>query len=213
MSINDGIKDIFLRSIPLTRIDHKVLETLIVTKSGSAYSIRKVSGLKHYPTVLRSLKKLEKKRCVEVVIDRMEGRTTRIYAPTPLGKLTYFILRGESAQVTRTIALSSPLFQEMVNSKVQGIDEWAYYVARYMLFHLDEEKPPTLDDVLKDIVSGSLKEDILNILDQKSRNEILQITKAEWIRKLAIEETEKEIRRSREYLEQLRILKETLTAK
>ena len=211
MSTKDAIRNIFLRSIPLTPIDNKVLETLVAMKSGSAYSIRKVSGLKHYPTVLRSLKKLEKKGCVEALTELSGARTKRIYVPTLLGKLTHHILRRETAQVTKTIALSSPLFQAMVNAEVQGIDEWAYFIARYMLFHVDEEKPPNIGDILKDIVSGSLGDDVVNIHDQRSRNKILQITKVEWIRKLAIEETESEIRRSKKYIEQLRILKEKLT--
>jgi len=184
-------------------------------KSGTAYSIWKASGLKHYPTVLRTVKKLKNKRCVEEITDRMGGRG-RLYTPTLFGELTYFILKGEPAQVTRTIALSSPRFQEMVNSKVQGIDEWAHYIARYMLLRIERKEPLNLhdfDDFVKEHVSTYIGEKLFDIDERRARNEILELTKVEWIRDFTIEETEREIQRSRKYIEELGKFKEKLMSK
>lgn len=75
---------------------------------------------------------------------------------------------------------------------------------------MDEEKPK-IDDIVKNKISIYLGDDLLNIQDPKSRDEIFQLTKVEWIRELAIEETESEIRRCKKQFEELRKLKETLT--
>lgn len=49
------------------KTEAKVLGTLTRIERGNAYQIWKYSGLKHYPTVLRTLKKLEKKRLIRVL--------------------------------------------------------------------------------------------------------------------------------------------------
>jgi len=96
--------------IRLSKTEAKILDTIVATKSGNAYGLWKTSGLKHYPTVLRTLKKLEGKRLVQA-LSESGTRGERIYSPTLVGILVSYVLHAEEKKLVEIVAKDSSLFR------------------------------------------------------------------------------------------------------
>jgi len=184
---------------------------MITLKSGNAYNSWKASGLKHYPTVLRTLKKLEEKRLVQIVSEN-GIRGERIYAPTLFGTLLHYALRDEKTRLVEIISQSSSLFQEMLESL--GTDfsqDYTYMIVREMVSDVAGGKSRTIDNILEEYFSEAIDNDLINIdIDKKYRNEVIKFAKVEWLRKLTIKLIETEIQSYEKLTQELRKLKEML---
>jgi len=184
---------------------------MITLKSGNAYNSWKASGLKHYPTVLRTLKKLEEKRLVQIVSEN-GIRGERIYSPTLFGTLLHYALRDEKTRLVEIISQSSSLFQEMLESL--GTDfsqDYTYMIVREMVSDVAGGKSRTIDNILEEYFSEAIDNDLINIdIDKKYRNEVIKFAKVEWLRKLTIKLIETEIQSYEKLTQELRKLKEML---
>jgi len=186
----DNVKLTFKHHMPLSNAESKTLDTLISIKSGSAYSIQKNSDLKHYSTVLRALKKLEKKGCVKAQTEMIGARGKKSYVPTHLGKLTQYISRDEKNQVFRLFTSSSHKFREMVDSDLKGIEKWTYDIAVGIIWNWNahihaDSKLRTIDEIVEVQVEDEINEKLLSI-QEESVEKIIELTKVKWIKKLAI---------------------------
>lgn len=196
----------------LSKNEVKILATMTTIKSGNAYNAWKASGLKHYPTVLRTLRKLEEKGLVEVLSEN-GIRGERIYAQTLFGKLLHYALRDERAKLTEIISQNSTRFQGLLESKTID-DTWAYRIVVYMAVDVISNRSRKIDDILKEAFSEIVTGEVMNIVyDKKHWNEIIRLTKDEWIKELTIERIEIELEWSKRFIQKLRQLKETLMEK
>ena len=203
--------DIIPKYIRLSKTEAKILDTIIKVKSGNAYSLWKASGLKHYPTVLRTLKKLEEKRLVQTLSER-GTRGERIYAPTLVGTLVSYISNKEEQKIVEMVAKNSSLFRELY--KTDKDDYWVCGAVQDIVLDVyRKEEPRSFDEAIFSRVEGSLIDCVINPLDEGNSEWIIEHSKVGWIRQLAIRRIEEEINRSKMNIEELRKLKETLTAK
>lgn len=201
---------LILRGFPiyakLSKNETKILATIIAVRSGNTYKTWKASGLKHYPTVLRILKKLEEKRLVKTLSE--DGiRGERIYAPTLFGTLLNYALRDDKDKLKEIISLESPRFQEAFKSEVID-DSWAYSIVLDMASDATGGKKRTIDDIMEETFSDIVSNELLDIVhypEHKSR--IVKFAKAHWIRELTIKYIEDETEWAKKYVQELRKLK------
>ena len=200
----------------LSETEDKVLATMITTSGGNAYSSWKASGLKHYPTVLRTLKKLEEKHLVKVSAEN-GIRNEKIYVPTLFGRLLHHALRDDKAKLTETLSQNSTLFHEL--SVCRGVNDSLFY-ANSIIYEMVSDvaggKSRTINDILKEYFDLEISNELLNIVYDSNRehwNKIIEISKVEWIKELAIDFIENEFEWCRKYVKKLEELRETLTVK
>lgn len=162
-----------------------------------------------------SLKK-EYKRLSQIIhpSHRCMHACERIYIPTLFGTLLNYVLREEENRLIEIISQKSRLFKELQKSEIkQETRSWVHSIVRYTTYDVVAGKSPTIDDVLKDFVLDIIHDNILNINNPESKNEITKLSKVGWIRNLIIEEIEREINWNRKQNERLKKLKVTLTTK
>ena len=194
----------------LSKNETKILATIIAVKSGNAYKIWKASGLKHYPTVLRTIKKLEEKRLVKTLSEN-GIRGERIRAPTLFGTLLNYALKDDKDKLREIISLESPRFQEALKSKVID-DSWAYSIVLDMASDAMGGRKRTIDEIMEETLSDVVSNELLNIIhDQEHKNRIVEFAKAQWIRELTIRYIEHETEWAKKYVQELRKLKGELT--
>ena len=210
MSIKLNISDIIPKYAFLSNTEAKILDIVITAKSGNAYGLWKTSGLKHYPTVLRALKKLEERRLVQVLSDK-GIRGERIYAPTLVGMLVSYIINGEEKKQTTLVVKNSSLFRELY--KIDKDDYWRKRVVQEIILDVYRKKEPrSVDDVIKNEVEDYLDDYVLNRLDEDPEW-IRKISEVKWIRPLAVRVIEDELNRLKRNVEALNKLKKIFTAK
>jgi hypothetical protein len=167
------------------------METLMAIKSGNAYSLWKKSKLKHYPTVLRTLRKLYEKNFVEVLSENgLHGETT--YIPTTRGSFIFYILRNEEQELLTFISSNSRLFHELYELKTDKT--WIYQIVLREFFWSEKGEKVSIDELVKKIVESYVSDCILNIRDEpEARKELRMLSRVGWIKSLIIEETQRAI--------------------
>jgi len=191
----------------LSKIEAKILDTIITEKSGNAYGLWKRSGLKHYPTVLRTLKKLEEKRLTKVL--RESGvRGERIYAPTVVGTLVFHIFNREEKKIVKIVAKNSGLFRELY--KIDKDDDRAFFAVQDIILDVYRRKKPRgIGEAVEERVGEEIFGRILNI-DERETEWILKFSKVKWVRERAIREIESERTRLRQRMNDLEELAKKL---
>ena len=204
MSFKAILGNIIPKYISLSKTEAKILDNLITIKSGNAYGLWKTSGLKHYPTVLRTLKKLEEKRLAQV-LSESGTRGERTYAPTLVGTLVSYIFNGEEEKIAKMVAKNSSLFREL--SKIEKADDLAFFAVQDIILDVYRKTEPRgIDEAVKSRVEDHLVDRILNILDEGNPEWLIKVSKIKWIRQLAIRKIENErsfLKREIEELENL----------
>lgn len=191
MHFKSMLGDTVPKYLRLSKTEAMVLDTIITTKSGNAYRLWKTLGLKHYPTVLRTIKKLEEKRLVQVLSESGK-RGERIYAPTLVGTLVSHIYNGEEKKIVEIVAENSSLYREL--TKIEKDVGWAFFAVRDILFDMyrDRTEVRGIDEAVKSSVKDHLLDRLLNIDEEGAFEWIIKASKVKWIRQLAIRETENE---------------------
>lgn len=211
-------KDLFwehIFSVPeFSKVDTKVLATLIEVHSGNAYNVWKKSGLKHYPTVLRSLKKLRKRGFVTAT--RTVGmRSTRHYKLTLVGTISYHLLKKDKKTLYNILIENSPKFRDLVNYKFRDIDAIASYaISWFMNFSLsgrEDLKRATLDERVESPFDDRINNDLMSINDRDSKNDLIEIAKIPWIGDLTLRILDTNINWANDLLEKWKDLKKSLT--
>ncbi len=193
MSFKTFLGDVIPKYIRLSKTEAKILDTVITEKSGNAYVLWKRSGLKHYPTVLRTLKKLEGKRLVQV-LSESGTRGERIYAPTLVGTLVSYVFNGEKKKIVKMVEKNSSLFRELY--KVDKEDYWAFRAVEDVILDVyRKEKPRSFDEAIVGRVQGLIVDMIVEGVhnkNEKATEWIIKSSKIKWISELTIREIESE---------------------
>ena len=185
--------DVIPKYIRLSKTKVKILSTIVATKSGNAYGLWKTSGLKHYPTVLRALKKLEERRLVQV-LSESGTRGERIYTPTLVGILVSHIFKREKKKIVRMVEKNSSLFRELY--EMDKGDYWAFRVVQDIILDVyRKEEPRSFDEAVANRIQGLIVDRMVEGVYNKNKDAIeliLKFSKIKWIRELAIREIERE---------------------
>jgi len=211
VSFDAALRDATLKYVRLSKIEAKILDNLVNTKSGNAYVLWKKSGLKHYPTVLRTLKKLQEKNLVEVL--KESGlRGERIYAPTLRGTLVSYLFRSEEKKILEMVAKHSSLYRELY--KVDKDPTWAFLVAREVILAQKMRTRFSFDEAVKDRVESAIIDSVTDEVFNRVKGEtdwIVELSKVKWVRDLAMRWIETERARVREAMTDLDKLERRLT--
>lgn len=209
MSFYKILGDIIPKYMSLSKTETKVLDTMTAMKSGNAYSVWKVSGLKHYPTVWRALNRLDEKGLVQML---SEGRTRgeKIYTLTLVGMFVSYILNGERKKLVQTVLENSPLLRELF--KVEKDDYWAFRaVQEFILNVFGKREPKSIDECVEFYVAWALHDSVINPLDNGNSEWIIKVSEVKLLKKLAVRYIKEEIERCRTEVEALEKLNEILT--
>ena len=188
----------------LSKSESKIMETLMTMKSGNAYSLWKQSKLKHYPTVLRTLRKLNEKNFVEILSkDGVRGETT--YVLTVQGSFVFYILRNEEQELLGFLSSNSRLFQELHGVLTDSVQArvWMLSIVRDV-FRIEGGEKVNIDKVVKESVESYIGDRISNIRNEpEARKELRMLSRVGWIKSLIIEETQRAIDSGKRDLEAL----------
>jgi hypothetical protein len=209
------IRDVLTEYHKPSEREVKILETIIQMESGNVYNIWKSSGLKHYPTALRVVKKLEQKK-MAVMLSENGDRGEKIYSPTLLGILTYFSLKEDAAKLIETISGKSQSFRDMLNANLIPDSEvllWIASYARQIMYDLKDRREQNINDIVRNNLSSHIGEDLFEIEKQDHKNELIHFAKLEWVKELILEEMEDIIREDTERIKRLHAFKKTLISK
>jgi hypothetical protein len=208
MSVGDLLWNIPSQYHEFTVTEEKILETIIGMKSSNAYAIWKTSGLKHYPTVLRLLKKLHEKRLIQVR-DQKGIRGETIYASTLAAVFLLYSVKEESKKLNQVIANNSDFFRELAT--VEKGEWWALSVAREIIEDaVTAKKQRDINEVLRDKVEEMLQDTILNISYNNNAQRIARLARIKWIRDLIIAVAEGQMEESKQHINELEELQKRL---
>jgi DNA-binding PadR family transcriptional regulator len=194
--------------------DNEVLATLLLAKHGeNAYNIWKESKVKHYPTVLRSLKKLQKRGFVTTT--RIAGvRNTNIYELTLLGEISSHVLRKDKQLLFSTLAKNSAKFRELESFKLENIDDVTSFITHiYLLFSLSDRedlRERSIEQFVEDHIEDQINDDLCNIDNSESKAYLLKTSEVPWIRELIIARLSWQIDYTSNLLKEYRQLKDFL---
>lgn len=128
----------------------------------------------HYSTVLRALRRLEKKKLVRVVSQRVSGHREKTYACTLVGALVVELARNGMSGAARIVAESSKSFRECirVHSFVRSRINYDYesMMMELVILNLKNTKkvesviPSELDEHVRNIELEWIRENIVNAL-------------------------------------------------
>jgi len=196
-----------------SKVDNKVLATLIEVHSENAYNVWKKSGLKHYPTALRSLRKLQKGGFVTAT--RTVGmRITRQYELTLVGAVLCHLLKKDKKSLYTILMENSHKFRDLVNYKFRDMDTIAgHAISLFMHFSLsgrEDLKRITLDQLIKDEFDDRINNDLMDIHAHDSKTDLMEIVKIPWIRELTLHILNTNINWANDMLKEWKDLKKSL---
>ena len=93
-------------------LEMKLLELLLRLKSANVYEISKSKDVGHYSTVLRGLRRMEKKNLVHSILKNAQGRYKKIYYVTLLGRLLVYLAKDGWKGTAQKIAQESSNFRD-----------------------------------------------------------------------------------------------------
>ena len=202
-------------NLPLSKTDRKVLKTLIKIKSANAYATWKASGLKHYPTVLRSLKKLEANGCVEV--SKVKGmRGEKQYVPTLPSILIFLALEENLPRIREIITNNSLKFRELVKANVANGDYWTVKIVAEVFWDLRAKRKArkSFDEILEEEMHDDIDGYFMNIQTESGEYTIEIVERAravEWVREIAVKVLERQIDWWEKQVKALKKTKEMIT--
>jgi hypothetical protein len=163
----------------------RILETITEIKSGNTYAVWKASGLKHYPTVLRILKKIKRKKLVKA-LDKKGVRGEKIYVSTLAAALLLHMVKKETKKLCEVISNHSNLFQEL-SSNVDKPEPWAVSVAgRIIADTFMGKESNDVNAVTRDEVKDSLGALVLELDDENTVKKLQKLSEVKWIRDFMI---------------------------
>ncbi len=159
--------------VSLTLIEFKVLNSSIELNKANTYNIWKNSKLKHYPTVLRSLKKLQVKGLVKALKESGE-RGERFFAPTLLGTLVPALVDQNQKRLIDAMSDKSSKFKELVDNRIKEdyLYLWAIDTIRHLSTDSERKTPENFNKVLENEVYdelGGIIADLLNYRDDEQK--------------------------------------------
>jgi hypothetical protein len=176
-----------------SKAESKILETLARIERGNAYQVWKKSGLKHYPTVLRTLKKLEKKRLVNTMgTSGVRGEKT--YSSTLVGVLISLIFSDNEKKVVEIALKESSLFRELY--KAEKDDSWAFTSADRFIFSAQKDECPlSFDEAVRGTVDGFVFDKVMDAFwnrDQESLDWLIKMLRVRGVKDVIIKRIQEE---------------------
>jgi DNA-binding PadR family transcriptional regulator len=124
----------------------------------------------HYSTVLRALRRLEKKRLVKVVSQENSGRHEKKYACTLLGQLVVALAKKGISGAVRIVAEISKSFRECIRVHSSVNYDYKSMMMELVILNLLNSKkaetvtPSELDEQVRNIELEWIKENIVRAL-------------------------------------------------
>lgn len=176
-----------------SKVESTILETLARIERGNAYQVWKNSGLKHYPTVLRTLKKLEKKRLINTLVaSGMRGEKT--FSSTLGGVLVHLIFSGNEKKVVEIVLKESSLFRELY--KVEKDNNWAFSsTQRFILSMQKDKRPLSFDEAVRNSVHAYVVDTVMDAFlneNQESLAWLAKQLKVRWVKDVIAERIQEE---------------------
>lgn len=182
-------------SITLSQAELDVLKAVIRIGGANTYDIWKESGLKHYPTVLRNLKRLQLKGFLKVA-HLKTGRVRNIYEPSSLGTLVPTMIDQDPERLLIQISKQSTKFADLLKLKIENDTKYhlGTQIFRELVKKRNTKDYEDIDKLLKDLIEdyvGEVTVDIDNERhDEKKLSEILELLKElttlQWIKEIVI---------------------------
>jgi predicted transcriptional regulator len=182
-------------NISLSQAELDVLKALIRIGGSNTYEIWKESGLKHYPTVLRNLKKLQLKGLSRVT-HLKTGRARNIYTSSFLGTLTPAMIEQDRERLLIQMSKQSTKFEDLLKLKIENDEKYhlGMRIIRELFRKRNTKDSEDIDKLVKDQTEDYIAECTLEITnqrhDEKELSEILgvlkELTTIQWIKKLVI---------------------------
>jgi hypothetical protein len=192
----------------LNKTEQRILETLIEMKSGNTYAIWKASGLKHYPTVLRVLKKLLEKRMVQS-LSQKGIRDEITYVSTDAAASLLYIVKDELGKLHRLLIDKSKHLSEL--AALEKKDVWDVFVARGIIEDaVTRKKQRDIDEILEDEIIGVLQDWIMNISYQDNAQKIARFARIKWMRDIITKVADGQIAEEEQHIDELRKLQQRL---
>lgn len=186
----------------LSTIETKIFLKLMSLKSGNAYSLWKETGLKHYPTVLRTLKRLKEKNMIRVITED-GSRGEKIYAPSIQGRIIFYVIKDKPKELLQYISENSASFRELPNKE----EKWMYsFLVEY--FSNPNRERLTINDSVRNMVKGRLYDILMNIVyDLKARKQVMELSTISFIKPLIFKIIEEEMDRAKKEIKTYREIK------
>jgi len=180
----------------------------------------------HYSTVLRALRRLEKKKLVRVLSSKEVGRRDKTYICTLVGELVVALVRNGMNGATRIIAESSRSFRECIGVHLSFDSDYPLSMTESVIWNiLESEKGESatrsdLDayvrkvelewvnsNIVKALTYDPSRPDLDGYYRPLSRSEILRylkkVTHISWISYSVVRVIEKHIEKENEWLQAL----------
>lgn len=94
----------------------------------------------HYSTVLRALRRLEKKKLVRVISSKEVGRRSKTYVCTLVGELVVVLSRKGMSGATRIVAESSKSFRECVGAHLSFDSDYPFSMIESVIMNISKSE-------------------------------------------------------------------------
>jgi len=180
----------------------------------------------HYSTVLRALRRLEKKKLVRVLSSKEVGRRDKTYVCTLIGELVVALVRNGMSGATRIIAESSKSFRECIGVHLSFDSDYPLSMTESVIWNLLESEKGEIatrsdldacvrkaelewvnSNIVKALIYEPSRPDLGGYYRSLSRSKILRylkkITHIGWISDWVVRVIEKHIEQENEWLQAL----------
>lgn len=195
--VNTVLKTRWGISMKLTSAELTILGTLDSMERANAYAIWQKSGLKHYPTVLRALKKLQLKGQIDVM-EVGKSRGNRLFALSLKGNIVLASEEGVE-RVMQILSAKSLRLKSLTESSSVDCKEIVSYISYELIKDILIEKPKkiNIDAMVEDEVYGFFQSVLVEMTNyrmpsyeknlQKSIEDIKRWAKIGWLREFILD--------------------------
>jgi hypothetical protein len=181
--------------------EKKIFVKLMNLRSGNAYTLWKETGLKHYPTVLRTLKRLKDKKMIKVIAED-GSRGEKIYAPSIQGRIIFYLIENKRKELLKFILENSTLFKEVPNK-----ENWILSFLFYFFSYPNRERL-TIDDAVRGMMELRLSDGLGNIVyDVDARKEVMELSMISFAKPILFRLLDEEMDRAKKELKEYREIK------
>jgi len=203
--------------------ESKILKSLLKIGCANIYRLSRVSkDAGQYSTVLRALRRLERKRLVQVTTTIGKQRKQKKYSLTLLGELTASLAKGGWKLAAEKLAAHSSRFRESVTAH-HSFNAYYYWpqtrdvIERLNKFPKYKNVEPNVEELVTAIEREWIFESIVqNLSDSEARAtvfmEVKKLSHVDWIRPIVISFIDDFVGEEKEWLDELVHLKEALVS-
>ena len=206
--------------VPTENLEMMLLKLLLKLKRANVYEISKSKNVGHYSTVLRGLRRMEKRKLVYSILKCDGGRHKKIYQVTLLGELVAYLAKGGWKGTSKRIASKSSNFRDC--QAVHELYDPCYYwrLTQRILEKMLQQSSSTQEIDLEQIVAETEFNWIeTNIIEKLSERKNLaenldlleRLGNIEWIRSMIVQKICQYFEEWKEWLNAIEVVKTKLT--